>query len=248
MSFLVIITFLLFFLPLRSESVLCPNFYKTQSTSGSLALPSSSLPLYGITLLASRNVPFKPALWKQAKLAKLFSGRRTSVLSLFLHLCAQVLRKINLHPNWQQPWCCSQVGVIQYWWLIDGFVTPFQVVSSSARSVLQNNSRSWLTKLLVTNSAPKARQNLRTHSPIGHAVAYAVHRQPHLPVASFVHSISKISIFHSHKGITTFAVSFPLISVIPFSNNILAFSLLPIIRSLQLRVTAYAEHWLSVFF
>lgn len=178
----------------------------------------------------------------------MFSWGRTSVPPLFPQRCAQVLRKINLHPSWQHPWRCSQVRAIEYWWLLDGFVTPFQIVSCSAKSVLQNKCRTLFTKLLVTNSAHKARQNLRTHSPVGQAVASTILRQPHLPAASFVYSISKNSVFHSHKCIATFAISFSFISIIPTANNILAFSLFPIIESLQLHITAYAKHWLTIFF
>ena len=108
--------------------------------------------------------------------------------------------------------------------------------------MLQNKCRTRFTKLLVTNSAHNARQNLRAHSPVGQAVASTILRQPHSPAASFVYSVSKNSIFYSHKGIATFAISFSLISVIPIVNNILALSLFPIIKGLQLHVTAYAEH------
>lgn len=119
---------------------------------------------------------------------------------------------------------------------------PFQIVSCSAKSMPQNKCRTQFTKLLVTNSAHKARQNLRTQSLVGQAVASTILGDPHLPAALFVYSISKNSIFHSHKCIATFALSFSLISVIPIVNNILAFSLCPVIKSHQLQVTAYAKH------
>lgn len=38
---------------------------------GSTALPSSSLPVHGITLLPWRNVPFKPASWEKSEALKL---------------------------------------------------------------------------------------------------------------------------------------------------------------------------------
>lgn len=75
---------------------------------------------------------------------------------------------------------------IHYWWLFDGFVPPFQIISCSAKSVLQNKCRTVFPKLLVPNSARKAQQNLSTHSPICQAVASTLGSLPCLLLHSYI--------------------------------------------------------------
>lgn len=104
---------------------------------------------------------------------------------------------------------------------IDGFVTPFQIVSYSAKPVLQNKRVTHFTKLLVTNcthKTHKTRPNMRTLSPVGRQL-----HPPSLDILTLYISRQRIKLCTPMKVLPPLLLIF--LSLQSFSLYVQAFSL-----------------------